>query len=385
MDKIIKYTSVFAANKKAYDSKKYRVIANEGSSGSSKTHSLCQLMPVIALTEKKSISIVSPSLPHLKRGARRNFLDILNEWGIYDDNDFNKTDQVYHFPRTGSYIEFFGTDDAGRVRGPRRDILYFNELNLSTFDIYTQLSIRTNDVIFFDLNPADEYSFCYTIADEAGNKKIHSTYRNNLGNLTKENIKAIEDLQNADENLWRVFGLGLRGTSSETIYTHWQLCDELPNRGEQWYGLDFGYNVETALVKVELFEGAIYAEELIYETKLTTTDLIEKIKSLKIDKWKEIYCDAAEPKAIMEIKQAGYNAMAADKDVSEGIKKVKSYPLYITRTSTDLIKEIKSYKYIKKSDGTVSDEPVKFRDHGADATRYAVFSKLSKPKRIVLI
>lgn len=385
MDKIVRYTPVFAANKKAYESGRHRVIGNQGSTRSSKSYSLSQLMPVIALQEKKSISIVSPSLPHLKRGVRRDFLNILMEWGIYSDKHFNKTDNIYEFPKTGSYIEFFGVEDMGKVMGPSRDILYLNEAILTNFDTYKQLAIRTNDVIFVDYNGADEFSWVYPVVDDPKNKLIISTYKNNRGNLTKEIIEEIESLQFADENLWNVFGLGLRGTSSETIYTHWKQCDALPNKGEQWYGQDFGYNVESALVKIEYHEGAIYCQQEIYETKLTTNDLIERYKSLGINKRIEIFCDAAEPKAIEEICRAGYNAKPADKDVTEGIRFVKSKPLYITRSSVECIKELKSYKWKKDKDGKVLDEPVKFRDHGADALRYAVFTKLSKPKRIVLI
>lgn len=374
-------TYVFWANRDAYESKKYRVIANEGSTGSSKTHSLCQLIPTIALSEKKSISVVSPSLPHLKRGARRNLLEILDVWNIYNESDFNKTDNIYHFPKTDSYIEFFGVEDVGKLRGPRRDILYLNEANLISFEAYTQLALRTNDVIFWDLNPSDEFSWCYTVADRPGNKVIRSTYKNNLDNLTQENINEIEELQFADENLWKVFGLGLRGTSSETIYTHWKTIDAMPQCEQFFYGLDFGYNNPSALVKVGILDQKLYAEEIFYETKLTTNDLAEVIKIYGITRSSEIFCDAAEPKTIEEIKRMGLNAKPADKSVYDGIQLIKSYPLFITRSSTNLLKEIKSYKWKTDKDGKVLDEPVKFMDHALDGLRYACFTKLSKSKK----
>lgn len=381
---IVKYTPVFTANLNAYEKRKYRAIFNEGSTRSSKSYSLTQLLAVyIPIKEKKSITICSPSLPHLKRGVRRDFLNILQQAGVYNDKMFNKTDNIYNYPN-GSYVEFFGVEDSGKVHGPSRDILYCNELNLFSQETYTQLAIRTNEVIFADYNPADEYSFVYPIADKEGNKRIHSTYKNNLGNLTPEIVAEIESLKDADENLWKVYGLGLRGTSSETIYTHWKICDSLPNKGEQWYGQDFGYNVPSALVKVEFYEGRIYWHQELYETKLTTADLIERYKSLDISKSAEIYCDAAEPKTIEEIRRAGFNALPADKDVEEGIKKVKSYPLYITQSSTEGIKELRSYKF-KVKDGTVLDEPVKYNDHFADAGRYATFTKLHKPQFVILI
>lgn len=190
----------------------------------------------------------------------------------------------------------------------------------------------------------------------------------------------IERLKDADENYWRVYGLGEKGVSGETIYTHWRTCKELPGKGETWYGQDFGYNVASALVKVEYYEGGVYVDEVLYETKLTTGDLIERYKGLGIRRPVEVFCDAAEPKTIEEMLRAGMNAKPADKDVTEGIRKVKSLPLFITERSTNLIKEIKSYKWKTDKTGLVLDEPVKFNDHALDALRYAVFTKLHKPK-----
>lgn len=379
-ERIQKVTPVFQANKEAYDEHRYRVISNQGSTRSSKTYSITQLLIAIALTETKAISMASPSLPHLKKGSRRDFLEIMNSIGLYDDANFNMTDQIYTFPSTGSYIEFFGAEDAGKVRGPGRDILYINEANLIPFKTYTQLALRTKQVIFIDFNPADDFSWVYDVSDRPENKLIISTYLNNLSNLTREQIAEIESLKDADQNLWKVFGLGLRGHSSETIYTHWKQCYDLPGKGEVFFGQDFGYNVQSALVQCEYYEGSIYAKQLIYETKLTTADLIERYKELELPNRAEIFCDAAEPKTIEELTRAGFNAKPADKDVTEGIRKVKSIPLYITHDSTDLIKEIRNYKWKIDKNEKVLDEPIKFADHLMDSLRYAVFTRLHKPQ-----
>lgn len=380
-------TPVFWANKEAFDQNKYRVISNQGSTRSSKTYSLSQLMIDIANGGKNSItgipygkteiSIVSPSLPHLKKGARKDFLDNLESMGIFRDVNFNRTDNIYTFPESKSTVEFFGVEDSTKVRGPGRKILYVNEANLIPKASYTQLALRTSGTIFIDFNPADEFSYVYEVSDKPGNKLIVSNYKNNRANLTKEQIEEIESLELADENLWKVFGLGLRGTSSETIYTHWKQCDGLPGKGQKLKGQDFGYNVQSALVDIEIYEGAIYVDELIYETKLTTGDLVERYKSLELSKQDDIFCDNAEPKTIEELCRAGYNAKPADKDVTEGIRKVKSMPLYVTKRSVNLIKELKSYKWKIDKDGRVLDEPVKFNDHACDALRYGVFTGLT--------
>lgn len=385
--KIVNCTPVFYANRDAILSGKHRVIANQGSTRSSKTYSICQLLPTIALDpgayfpgmKDISITICSPSLPHLKRGARRDFLEIMNDWELYDDNDFNKTDQIYKFGN--SFIEFFGAEDNGKVRGPGRDILYVNEANLINYDVYKQMALRTKKMIIIDFNPADEYSWVYDIADKPGNLLIHSTYKNNLGNLTPEIIQEIEDLELGDENLWRVFGLGLRGTNSETIYTHWKIVDNFPPCDNVCFGLDFGFNHPNAMIKVGLYEGAVYAEEVLYERGLTNNDLAYLIKtSVGINKRTSVYCDTARPESIEEINRAGVNAKPADKAVWEGIKCVKQRPLYVTRNSTNLIKELKSYKWKKDKDGKVLEEPVKFYDDACDALRYGIYTGLNKPK-----
>lgn len=380
----VKYTDVFLWNKEAYEKRTHRVIANQGSTRSGKTYSISQLIALyIPHKEKVTISVVSPSLPHLKRGARRDILKILEDAGIYTDEQFNKTDNVYHYPN-GSYIEFFGAEDSGKVRGPGRDILYINEANLLPYNIYQQLALRTKKTIFLDFNPVDEMSWVYDVADKEGNILIHSTYKNNPF-LPKEQVEEIESLKDADENLWKVFGLGERGKSQEIIYTHWR-TGQFPDGCEVCYGLDFGYSVPTALVKVGFKENQTYVQEMLYETKLTTTDLIERLKVLNIQRADEIFCDNAEPKTIEELVRAGFNAKPAEKDVYAGIQKVKSQPLNITPDSSNLIKEIKSYKWKVDKDGKVhpDESPVKIWDHLCDAMRYAIFTKLNKPKFQVL-
>lgn len=364
--------------------KRYRVIANQGSTRSGKTYSISQLLALyIANNEKVTISVVSPSLPHLKRGARRDILKILEDAGLYSDEAFNKTDNVYHYTN-GSYIEFFGAEDAGKVRGPGRDILYINEANLLPYAIYQQLAFRTGKTIFLDFNPVDESSWVYDVADKEGNLLIHSTYKDNPF-LPAEQVAEIESLKDADPNLWKVFGLGERGKSAEIIYTHWK-TGEMPNEGQTFYGLDFGYSVPSAMVRVKMLEGVVYVEEMIYQTKLTTNDLIEKLKSLGIDRSDEIFCDNAEPKTIEELARAGFNAKPASKDVYAGIQKVKGTPLVISPLSVNLIKEIRSYRWKTDKDGKVhpDEQPVKMWDHLCDAMRYAIYTKLNKPRFEVL-
>lgn len=362
----------------------YPVIVNEGGARSGKSYGTIQCLIYIANNNPHTrISIVSHSLPHIKRGAYRDFKTIMQDWELWEEDNFSFTEFVYTF-KNGSYIELFGLEDEGKARGPGRDILFLNEANLIKKSVYEQLAIRTTGQIILDLNPADLECWCYQLADQPGNCKIHSTYLDNIENLTPAQIKRVEAYKDADPYMWEVYGLGLRGRATDIIYTHWKICDDLPMKGELFMGQDFGYNVPSALVLCELFDGSIYVKELLYETKLTTNDLINRYEQLGVSKTIEIFCDNAEPKTIEELQRSGYNAKPADKDVTEGIRKVKSMPLYICENSSNIVTEIKAYKWRTDANGKVvkdkdRDEPVKMNDHAMDALRYAVFTKLSVP------
>ena len=355
------------------------IIVNEGGARSGKSYGIIQCLVYLATKNKLRISVVSHSLPHIKRGAYRDFRQIMEDWHIWNDNEFSYSEYIYTF-KNGSYIELFGLEEPGKARGPGRDILFINEANLVSKILFDQLAMRTTGQILLDLNPAEFDSWCYGVADDPANKCIHSTYVDNIQNLSTSQVKYIEAYRDAgDPYMWEVYGLGLRGKSTEAVYTNWKLCKEIPMRGEIFYGQDFGYKVASALVQVELFENCIYANELLYQTNLTTNDLIETYKAIGQTKTGEIYCDAAEPKTIEEMYRAGYNVKPAEKDVWAGIQKVKSMPLYITENSINLLHELKNYKWKTDKDGVIkpTEEPVKLNDHLLDALRYAVFTKLS--------
>lgn len=358
----------------------WQIICNEGGSRSGKSYSTIQILVSIATTQaNKRISVVSHSLPHIKRGAFRDLQQVLKETGNWYEDWMRWTDFVYSFPN-GSYIELFGLEDEGKARGPGRDILFINEANLISKLLFDQLAMRTTGTIFMDWNPAEFNSWVYDIADNPKNKKIHSTYKDNIHNLSQQQIDYIESYKDLpDDFMWKVYGLGQRGASKELIYTNWKVVSELPGKGQVFYGLDFGYTVPTALVKIEHYEGANYIQEMLYEPKLTISDLVIKLKSLNLTRSDEIFCDAAEPKTIEELSRNGFNCKKADKDVWAGIMKVKSHPLHIVHNSNNLKAELQSYKWKTDKDGNIaSDEsPVKEHDHLLDAMRYAIFTKLT--------
>lgn len=374
----IKATPVFYANKKAYE-EGYPIICNEGGSRSSKSYSVVQLLIHIAISNPNiRISMVSHSLPHIKRGVYRDFKNILEQWNIWDEKDFRYTDFIYTF-KNGSYIELFGLEDPDKAKGPARDILFVNEANLISKALFDQLLIRTTGQSFLDWNPADFISWVYEVADNPKNKRIHSTYLNNITNLSDSQIRNIEQYKDLpDDFMWKVYGLGERGSAKEIIYTQWKQYDEAPD-GDVFYGLDFGYVHPAALIKVTHYEGQNYFEEIVYQSGLTLSDLSRLIKE-KLPERATIYADAAEPKSIEELYRQGFNIKPAQKDVWAGIVKMKSYPINLHYNSKNLRREFMSYKWKKDKNDNVIEEPVKANDDLMDACRYAVFTHLTKPK-----
>ncbi|HEU4903174.1 MAG TPA: phage terminase large subunit [Flavisolibacter sp.] len=377
---IVETTPVFQRNLAAYQ-QGFPIICNEGGSRSSKSYSIVQLLCGIAKKEPgKRISIVSHSLPHIKRGAYRDFKTIMQEIGWWKEDQWRATDFVYTFAN-GSYIELFGLEDEGKARGPGRDILFVNEANLITKTLFDQLAMRTTGQIFLDWNPADFNSWVYDVADDPKNKRIHSTYKDNIHNLTKAQIDYIESYKNLpDDFMWKVYGLGQRGAAKELIYTSWKYYTDEPEGGDTFYGLDFGYTNPSALVKVTHKDGCNYAAERLYLSSLTVPELINHLKALGITRNDVIYADAAEPKTIEEIYKSGFNIKPAHKDVWAGIVSVKSYPLFVRHGSDNLVRELQGYKWKKDKADNVLEEPVKADDHACDAMRYAIFTHLTNPK-----
>lgn len=355
-----------------------RIVINEGSSRSSKTYSIMQMFFTKMYEENNIlITVVRKTLPSLKATAYRDWLDILNKNDVYSLNHHNKSELTYTIGT--NTIEFISVDDFEKVKGRKRDYLFCNEANELNHNDFTQLALRTTKQIFLDYNPShDEYHW---IEEKIKTRDdvyiIKSTYRDNPFN-SAETIKEIERLKETDPNLWRIYGLGLMGIASARIFTHFELCDELPEHGETIYGLDFGFNHPTALVEVREYDDAYYVDELLYTSGLTNLDLIEKLKELEVNKSKYLFCDSAEPARIEEIRRAGYNADSSDKDVKKGIDTLKSKKIYVTKRSINLLKEYKGYSWKVTTDGKILDEPVRVNDDAICATRYGIYTYIMK-------
>ncbi|MBA7635419.1 hypothetical protein ES703_43023 [subsurface metagenome] len=374
-------TRIFDENLSAYQGGKRRVL-NEGGTYSSKTWSILQFLIFIAQHTKRKllISVVSESLPHLKRGAIRDFFKILDE--SQDNNPrYNKTEHTYTFG--DGIIEFFGADEADKVRGPRRDILFINEGNNVPWETARGLDIRTAKFTFVDWNPVSEFWAHEYWIGQPENAYIHSTYLDAIDVLPPEVVANIESNKDKDPNWWNIYGLGLIGKVEGLVYPYFGQVDILPG-GDIFYGLDFGYsNDPTALVRCVIRSDELYSEELIYEKGLTNDAIAYRMGELGIQKhYDEIYADSAEPKSIEEIYQHGFNIKPAPKgpgSVEYGHQKVRQYKQFWTKDSVNCIKEQRNFRYVLDKNGKLTEKTTHTFSHGMDARRYGIIGKV-EPK-----
>jgi phage terminase large subunit len=370
-------TRIYEANAAALLSGKRRAL-NEGGTYSSKTWSILQLLILVAQSAKKRllISVVSESLPHLKRGAIRDLFRILDE-SPENNPRYNKTEQTYTFGN--GIIEFFGADESDKVRGPRRDILFINEANNVPWETARGLDIRTNRFTFADWNPVSSFwAHEYWIGQEE-NAYIHSTYQDALPVISQAVVQNILATGERDPNWANVYVYGRLGKVEGLVYPVFGQVKELPY-GEVFYGLDFGFSTDvTALVKNVIVDDALYSQQLIYERGLTNQDIAVRMAEAEVVKHvDEIFADSAEPKSIEEIHQFGFNIKPCPKgpgSVEYGHQKVRQYRQFWTDDSLDCIKEQRNFRYMPDKDGRLTDKTTHLYSHGMDARRYAIMGK----------
>ena len=364
----IKSTVIFEKNYEALNDPAIRFVINEGGSRSSKTYSLCQLVIIYCLqNNNKVVSIIRKTFPALRATVLRDFIEILKELNIYSVEDHNKSEHIYTFPN-GSIVEFFSVDDEQKIRGRKRDIAWCNEVNELYFDDFTQLNMRTESKLIFDYNPSESSSWLYELPTEES-VLIKSTYKDNP--FLPQSIRSqIEDLKRTDEALYQIYALGEKAISKSNIYSNWNFVPHRPARFVNYvYGLDFGYNHPTALMRVYWCDNDIYIEPVIYESYLTTPMLIDKMQSFNVEKTVTIVADYARPEIIAELNNAGYDVQNANKVVKKGIDNIKTFGVFC-QDDKAIRKEYENYKWKKVGD-MITDEPVKMWDDAMDAIRYA--------------
>ena len=330
----------------------------------------------------QEISIVTQTIPQLRRGALKDFVKIMKLTGRWVESRYNKSLLTYNFAN-GSYIEFFSADQEDRIRGPRRHILYINEANRLTFDTYHQLSTRTENDIYLCFNPTAEFWAHTEVLNEANSELLVLTYRDN--EALPQNV--LEDFETArikaakGSNYWtnyvKVFIEGQVGNLQGVVFEDWETIETIPPAARlDGYGVDFGFSDSAfAMVGVYKLDGAYYLKEIVYSTGLTNLQAAEAIKRTDFDIDAIIYADSAEPKSIYAMQLEGLNIMpcASKTDIrSYAIDKLQSQTFYVDQESTNLIDNLRRYVWATDKNGKSTGKPKKEHDHAIDAVIYFI-------------
>lgn len=348
----------------------------QGGTSAGKTFAVLPVLIDIAAKNKMTeISVVAESIPHLKRGAMKDFKKIMVETGRFVDSRWNATDFKYTFAN-GSQIEFFSADNDSKLRGARRDYLYMNEANNMTFHAYTELASRTKKGVYLDWNPVNEFWFHTELMNDNDVDFIIVNYLDNEAcpeSALNFILKAKEKAKTSSywDNWYKVYGLGQIGSLEGVIFNNWQTIDTLPNDARLLgYGLDFGYsNDPTAIVEVYKWNDKRIVNEICYQKELSNSQIAKLIPTKM-----PVYCDSAEPKSIAELTKLGVRAFGVTKgsdSINFGIQTMQSQEYLITKHSTNLINELRKYAWDKdKKTGAKLNKPIDDFNHAIDAFRY---------------
>ena len=355
-----------------------RVCHLVGGSRSGKTYAALQWLIVQALQNKELITIVRKTIPSLKRTVMKDFKDLMQTMGIWNENEFNISDRTYTF-YNDSQIQFISTDNAEKLRGVKSNILWIEEASEVDSESYLQLQIRTTGKIILSYNPT--VSPWHWLREMQDCTRYFTSYKDNPY-LEKSVIRALEDLKNTNIKAYQVYTKGEYTTNDKAIF-EFELVEWLPDEAEfvAW-GLDFGYaNDPNALVSVWKLNGnELYILEHCYEKGMVTNEITDMLKKA-VSGNEEIWADSSEPRLIEEIRRAGFNIKPVTKgkdSINFGIGVLQNYKIKIPKSCQNLINEFYSYEWETDRFGKILDRPVDFNNHLLDAARYVAMMKLSQ-------
>lgn len=362
-----------------YEPTFYKVIQGGASAG--KTFAILTLLVGYCQSYADSlVTVVGLSYPHLEAGSIRDFVRIMKEVNLWEDDRWNRSSKIYTFAN-GSILEFKSIDRMS-ARGPRRDVLFVNEANGVTWTVFQELATRTRDFAIIDYNPSAKFWAHEELVEKMPDDTtfLVLTYKDNEA-LSEREISNIESHKpkkgEEPSNWWTVYGLGQIGVLEGNIYSGWIESDpETIKTGELVrYGLDFGFGHPTGMTSIyEMSDGSIGIIEQIYKNGINSSDYPQELKSHNIDPSVLIVADSARPEIISDIKSAGYRIIGANKDagsVMRGISRVQERQVYFY--GENLKKEYLAYHWReKRSTGETIYEPEKSDDDLMDSLRYAV-------------
>ena len=269
------------------------------------------------------------------------------------------------------------------------------------------LSIRKKGIqnrIIIIMNPCDSNHFIYKKYIEKTHKlveidgvqvqvsthpnvlHIHTTYFDNLDNLSPEFLKEVEDMKVSNPEKYAHVVIGRWADVAEgAVFKKWGIVKEFPQECKKvGIGQDFGFtNDPSAAVRCGIIDNRLYVDELFYETDMLSSAIANRLKPFSM----KVFADSQDPRLIQEIKNRGVNIYPVDKfpgSIKAGIDKIKDMEFFVTERSYNIITELRKYVWDKDKDGNYINEPVDEYNHLMDAIRYYVLGcllgRILKPK-----
>lgn len=390
-------TKTYWENLKAYTDG-YRIIVNKGSSRSGKTYGLVQVSDRILARSpiRRKMSIVSQSYNHLEQG-------VLEEYAKYQYNEKitrPKGKNTYRINQ--SLLNYFSLgDDPGKAVGPGRNILWLNEPNRGiTYESFFQLRKRTNECIFIDYNPSGQF-WLHTegIMQDPRTKVIHSTWRDNIKNLTKADIEDFLDMYRRSKYSqmalyhWKVYGLGEDALlTEERIMPMLHRVSRVPDDAVEIPGwLDYGWNPDPiSYGRLFMRKGPggfeeLYIKQEVYQTNLSINSKAESANNLTdilltkgINPEHLIIAESADPRNNNDMQAAGFNVIAVTKQKVElSIRQFHKYKIFIVDGSEETFTEFDNYKFSRdKATNKITGIPEENQpNHSIDGIRYVLLSR----------
>lgn len=360
----------------------------QGGTSASKTISVLQyLIDKMQQREGIIITITSESMPHLKRGAMRDFMNIMRGHKFWRDGQWNATDKVYTDPHTGSIIEFVSGESVEPFIGPRRHVLYINEANNVAYGVFEQGDMRTEEEVIVDFNPVSDFWLQEKILPYQEHDFLKLTYLDNEG--LPESIRTVIESRKHMKNWWRVYGLGETGVREGLVFDNFMPIDDVPLEAEfVGYGVDFGYtNDPTAIVAGYRWNGGWVFEEVDYRTGLKNRQIFNVIAGLG-DLKANAVGDSSEPKSIDEIVELGLKKFhgvikssgSKQSFVDYSIQVMQGEKIWVTRASTNIWHEQRNHMWKVDRNGNRLNIPEGDFNHALDAMRYLIVDSLGTKK-----
>jgi len=382
-----------------------RYLVLYGGAGSGKSVFVGQkiVMRMLSETNHKFL-VVRKVAETLRESARAEIIGAIEQMGLQSLFRYSTspTGEMTIKTINGNSIIFRGLDDKEKLKSIK-DItgVWIEEASDITLDDFTQLDLRLRGQlknykqIILSFNPISaKHWLKKRFFDEKDDEATvsHTTFLDNRF-LDEKYISVLNSLKRTNPAYYKIYALGKWGVLKGLIYQDYTIVDELPKDADiHRYGVDFGFNHPTACTEVKIIhkEGIepdeLYLDEIVYESMLTNTQLMRKIKAeaphlLKL----KGYLDSAEPARIADFELAGFDVVGALKDVTAGIDKVQSMKIHVTRRSTHIIDELDLYCWKLDRNGNPLDEVLKENDDACDSFRYACFVDNEAPKIVDII